>query len=457
MEMRPKRYRSSVTLLMLAGLLGPAAKAPATEPLRWSVKEAIGYALEHSPDVAVAQSRIDEKEEAQKEVFSNYLPDLTLDAGYKYLDNVPRIEFDTTVDVPVPGLPPVRIQGAQEIGASDNYLARLSLNQLLFTSGRVYYAYRAAGNQVESTRQEVETVKLSVGRQTAEAYLAVLISKAVADVQRQALAAARAHLEQVQNRYNAGVVNLLELLRAQVEVSNVEPRVIEAEQDILKAMILLRRATGMADDVSIELTDTLEANVQPIEEGEQLERARAMRPEFKMLEYNRSAAEDLALSERGGMLPTMQLTSTFGYEKPYYSIIEWEKVFTVGVGLQVPIFDGLESYRSMRRARATAETAKLATVKTHADVRTQVHTAVLGLREAAVRMETTADNKGRAEQMLDISEHSYAAGAATNVEVIDAQLAATRARLEHLKALYDYRNAQIQLAAATGALTSIGR
>jgi outer membrane protein len=457
MGKRPKGYRWSLPLLMLAGLLGPAEKAPATEPLRWSVREAIGYALEHSPNVAVAQSKVDEKEEAKKVVFSNYLPDLTLDAGYKYLDNVPRIEFETAVDVPVPGLPPVRIQGAQEIGASDNYLARLSLNQLLFASGRVYYAYRAAGKQVESTRQEVETVKLGVGRQTAEAYLGVLISKAVADVQRKALATAKAHLEQVQNRHDAGVASLLELLRAQVEVSNVEPRVIEAEQNIAKARILLRRAAGMPDDVSIELTDTLEATVEPIDEAGELERARAMRPEFKMLEYNRSAAEDLALSERGGMLPRMQLTSSFGYEKPYFSIIEWEEVFTVGVGLQVPLFDGLESYRSMRRARATAETVKLAAVQTHADVRTQVHTAVLGLREAAVRMETTADNKGRAEQMLDISEHSYAAGAATNVEVIDAQLAATRARLEHLKALYDYRSAQIQLAAATGALTSIGR
>ena len=122
MGKRPKGYRWSLPLLMVAGLLGSANKAPATEPLRWSVREAIGYALEHSPNVAVAQSKVDEKEEAKKVVFSGSLPDLTLDAGYKYLDNVPRIEFDTAVDVPVPGLPPVRIQGAQEIGASDNYL-----------------------------------------------------------------------------------------------------------------------------------------------------------------------------------------------------------------------------------------------------------------------------------------------------------------------------------------------
>jgi outer membrane protein TolC len=427
------------------------------EPLQWSVREAIGYALEHSPDVAVAHSRISEKQEAKGEVFSHFLPDLSIDAGYRYLDNIPRIEFDAQVDTALPGVPPLKVEGAKEVGANDNWLARLSLNQLLFASGRVYYAHRAAGKQVESTRQEEETVKLGVARHTAEAYLSVLIAESVANVQLEALSTAEAHLEQVQNRYDAGVANRLELLRAQVEVSNVEPRVIEAEQGIETALILLRRATGLGPDVEIELTDPLLAEVEPIDEEKELARARTTRPEFKVLEYTQSATEDLALSARGGMLPMMQLISTFGYEKPYFAVNEWEQIFTVGVGLQVPLFDGLESYRGMRRARATAETITLATVQTHANVRTEVRTAILALREAAVRMDSTKNNQERADQMLEISKNSYAAGAATNVEVIDAQFAATTARLEHLKALYDYRNAQIHLSAATGDLTSLRR
>ena len=456
MGMRGKRPLTGLSVWMLVGLLGSVAEAQATEPLQWSVKQAIGYALVHSPDVAVAHSRIAEKEEAKGEVLSNFLPDLSIDAGYRYLDNIPRIDTDLRLDSPVPGAPHLG-PDSREIGASDNWLARLSLNQILFASGRVYYAHRAAGKQVEASRQEEETVKLGVARQTAQAYLAVLIADAVLDVQGEALSTARAHLEQVQNRYDAGVANRLELLRAQVEVSNVEPRVIEAEQGIETAFILLRRAAGLGREVEIALTDPLEAEVEPIDEEKELEQARAMRPEFKVLELSQSATEDLALSKRGGMLPMMQLTSTFGYEKPYFAINEWEQVFTVGVGIQVPLFDGLESYRGMRRARAAAETITLAVVQTHANVRTEVRTAMLALREAAVRMKATNDNKDRADEMLEIAQHSYAAGAATNVEVIDAQMAATTARLEHLKALFDYRNAQIQLTAATGDLASIGR
>ena len=211
MEKRPENLSPSLPVLAVAVVVVSAVGARAAEPLKWSVRQAIGYALEHSPDVAVAHSRITEKEEAKGEVFSNFLPDLSIDAGYQYLDNIPRIEFDTQVDTPLPGVPPVKVQGAKEIGANDNWLARLSLNQLLFASGRVYYAHRAAGKRVESTRQEEETVKLGVARQTAKAYLSVLIAEAVANVQREALSTAQAHLEQVENRYEAGMANRLDL------------------------------------------------------------------------------------------------------------------------------------------------------------------------------------------------------------------------------------------------------
>lgn len=455
---RKKPWSSPPVFFFLAACLFPAsASAQAGEPLRWSARDAVAYAMGHSPDVAVAHSRIAEHEEARGEVFARFLPDLTLDAGYRYQDNVPRIETDFQMDSPVPGLPPIRVQDTREIGANDNFVARLSFSQLLFESGRVYYAHRAAGKRVESTHHEEESVKLRVARDTAEAYLRVLIAEAVAEVQREALAAARAHLEQVRNRYEAGAASRLELLRAQVEVSNVEPRVVDAERGIETAMILLRRTTGIPNGAEVALTDQLEAEVKPIDEERELDLARAQRPEFKVLESKRSAAKDMVLSHRGGMLPVMHLTGSFGVEKPYFAINEWEQIFTVGVGLQVPLFDGLEAYRGMRRARASAETISLATVQTHANVRTEVLHAVLALREAAVRIGTTAANKERAVEMLDISENSYAAGAATNVEVIDAQLAATTARLEHLRSLYDYRRGQIHLAAATGALTSMGR
>ena len=457
MKRRPPNKLMRLSLLALAVTLTGFQPAWAGEPMSWSLVQAIHYGLDHNPDLAVVRNQVEEKVEARGEVFSNFLPDLTFEGGYTYIDNVPRIQIDFPVDPPGPLIPPFQINREARIGAQDNYKAKLSLNQLLFASGKVYYAHRAAKRQIESAREQELALRLKVAQRIAEAYNGVLIADSAAAVQREALAAARAHLEQVQNRHEAGAATRLELLRSQVEVSNLEPRVTEAETGIQIALTQFRRATGLAEEADLLLTDSLEATVEPVEAKGEFERATRMRPEFAALDHLRAAAEDQALSQRGSMLPTVALSGTFGYEKPYFSVNDWERNWTVGVGVKVPIFDGLEAYHGMRKARASAETLKMSSVQTHADVHTEVQTALVDLSETTVRIGTTRENVERVRQMLAIAEESYRAGAATSLEVLDAQLAATTARLNHLRALYDYRVARVRLAAATGNLEAIGR
>ncbi|MEW6442930.1 MAG: TolC family protein [bacterium] len=448
-------FGTALLAALLAAPSRPAARA--AEPLRWSLSDAIAYGLEHNPDLAVVRSQIDEREQARAQVFSGFLPDLTLESGYTYIDNVPRIEIDFPLESPSPLIPSLRIRREVSVGAQDNYRTKIALNQLLFASGRVYYTHQAAKAQIESVRQQESATRLKTAQRTAEAYNGALIAASVAAVQREALAAARSHLEHVRHRYEAGAATRLELLRAEAEVSNLEPGVTEAEKGIQIALTRLRRAVGLPDQADLVLTSPLDASVEAVDERAELDQAARMRPELRAIDHLRSAAEDQALAERGAMLPNLALTGTFGYEKPYFSINEWEQNWTVGVGLRMPLFDGLEAYHGMQKARAGAETLRRSAAQTLADIETEVRTALLDLEETAVRIGTTQENQERARQILAIAEDSYVAGAATSLEVIDAQLAARRARLEHLKALYDRRIARVRLAAATGDLDAIGR
>lgn len=435
-----------------------AARAEDPEPVRWSVQEAVAYALGNNPELAVAHNKIDELVQQRGVVFSNYLPDVNFEASYRYIDNVPRIDVSFDLPSTTPGVPPSTITRQVVVGANDNAAIALKFNQLLFGSGRVYYADRAMKKQVASGEYQEDSVKLGVARQTAEVYYRVQILDKVVGVQREALHAAQAHCDQVQHRRDAGAATLLELLRSQVEVSNLDAAATEAEKNHESALTLLRRVTGLPEDVPVTLTGAIITTSVGRPDPDHLVRnAYDSRPELKALEESQTAAEDKALSERGWMLPTLNLFGNFTYQNPYFAIVEWEQIFTVGVGIQVPLFDGLSAYRKMREARAVAETVSLTAAQTRADVRKDIDTAFLDLKEAEVRIRTTDENQGRATRMLSIAESTYAAGAATSLEVIDAQLAATRARLEHLKALYDYRIACVRLAWASGDLEGIWR
>jgi len=454
---RPDSYFALIALLtMLAGLFcGWNAQAAETEQM--SLPDAINYALAHNPDLSVAEGQIDEAKQAEGEVFANYLPHLALEGGYTYISNVPEmnISFSNTVATPL-GVMPININRTIEMGQHDNYKAQLTATQTLFASGQVYYADQAMEHQVRIKEFQTDAARLKVAQMTAEAYLGVLISQSVYQAQKEALNSAQTHLQQVQNRYDAGAASRFELLRAQVQVDNIAPQVTEAEKMIDQARTGLARAMGYSGALPA-LTDTLDTSATAVNVNQALDAAQKARPEFAALAAGREAYENQALSRRGGMLPTVVLNGTWGYQKPYYQSFDWEQNWTVGVGIRIPIFDGLQAYRGMTGAWAKAETVARSTDQTRADVRSQVTSATLDLQEAAVRIKSTQANVERAKEAVTIAENSYIAGAATNLEVIDAQLAATNARIANLKALYDYRVARVRLNAATGDREAIGR
>lgn len=422
----------------------------------WSLREAVDYALAHNPDLAVARAQLYELEEGQAEVRANFMPDINLQGGYTYIHNVPEIELDMSVQTPIPGLDPIQVHRSIDMGYHDNYLLQLNFNQLLFASGQVYYAHRAVGRQLEAGNRQLDAARLVVARHTAEAYLSVLIAQSVTDAQREALRVAAEHLRHVTNRYEAGAATRFDFLRAQVEVDNIKPQVSEAEKNVKLARTMLRRVMGLPGDEPLQLSGRLETQVELVDETQILAQAQQNRPELAALAEARRAAEDQALSSRGAMLPAVVFTGTYSYQKPYFMTDDWEANWTAGIGVQIPLFDGLQSYHRMQRARANAETQSRTGDRVRADIRTEVESAALAMSEAAVRIKATSENLQRAQQVVEIAENAYTAGAATSLEVIDAQLAATAARVAHLKAQYDYLVARVRLAAARGDLAAIG-
>jgi outer membrane protein TolC len=429
----------------------------AAEPVTWALDDAIGYGLAHSPDLAEREAAVAVAQEAQGEVFANFLPKLTLTGGYEYIGNVPKISLSITPPLPA-FIPPVNISKSIEMGANNNWMVAANLNQLVFASGRVYYGYRAAGEQITEKSLEVEAARLKVAQQTAEAFLGLLMAQEVFDAQSASLRDATDHLKDVQTRYDAGAASRFDLLRAEVEVDTIEPQVSQAAEQIKLAVGYVQRASGLSKDTPVKPLGKLEAaEINPLDWAAAHDAAQRQRPELAAFAAGQRAFEDAAKSRRAEMLPAVALTGSYGWQKPYYFDLDGDTNWTVGVGVQIPLFDGLAAYRGMSGDRANAEGLRRSAVRMRADIRTEVEAALLAADEAAQRTKSTKATLDRAEKLVSIAENSYKAGALTSLDVIDAQLAATRARVAYLNALYDYRVARVRLAAAAGDLQKIGR
>ena len=405
----------------------------------------IEYAQGHNPGVAVLESQINEIEQAKSEVFSGFLPQITLQGGYTYINNAP------SMILPIPGTQPFHLV------YNDNYQIQASLHQVLFTSGQLYYGNRAMSEQVKATRLSAEAGRLKLARGVAEAYLGVLLAQDVLKARQESLQTAQAHLAQVQRRLDAGTASRFELLRSQVEVDNLVPTVSEAANTVELARTRLAQAMGLTGQEDLKLSDSLETTVREVNEAEYLERAQKERPELLALAEARQAANDQSLSKRGAMLPSVMAFGTYAYQKPYVTLNDWEKNWTLGVGAKLTLFDGLKTYSGYKGARAKVQTINNTLAQTRDDIYTETKNALLSIKEAATRVQTTGANLTRAQEVVKIADESYIAGATTSLEVIDAELAATNARIAHLKALYDYRLSRVRLFAAVGDRQEIGR
>ncbi|MDP8223244.1 MAG: TolC family protein [Candidatus Lernaella stagnicola] len=450
----PSPLQMILIVLILFIIMAPGAALGADA---WTLDAAIDYALAHNPDLAEVRAQTAVAEESRREVFGNFLPKLTGTAGYQYIGNVPEIQMSFTPDIPIPNIPPIKIERDIRMGDEDNWSASVALEQLVFASGRVYYGHQAASLQVEATEQQAEVARLMVAQKTAEAFLGVLITTEVHKAQEESLARARAHLTDVQNRHNAGAASRFELLRAQVEVDNIEPAVTKAANAVALTKQGLRRALGLPEDAPVAVQGTLETTALLADEAAARQAAQRQRPEFDVVRTGTKAYERLAKSRLGEMLPAVMLTGSYGYQKPYFFDEEGDTNWTVGVGIQVPLFDGLKAWRGRGANLARAEQTRLSGERIAADIDTQIRSAVLALGEAGTRITTTRANVERAGKMVRMAQESYAYGALTSLDVIDAQLAATGAQLAHLEALYDYRVAKVRYAAAMGDRQAIRR
>jgi outer membrane protein TolC len=112
--------------------------------------------------------------------------------------------------------------------------------------------------------------------------------------------------------------------------------------------------------------------------------------------------------------------------------------YSLAGALQIPIFQGgkthgrlLEADADLRKSRAEAEDMKAA-------IYYEVRTAFLDLQATTEQLETATKAKDLAAQQLVQSRDRFAAGVASNIEVIQAQEAVAVANEQYISALYGY-------------------
>jgi outer membrane protein TolC len=471
--------------LPVAGQDTTGTARPARPGIPLSLEEAVRRAVDGSQEVRLARSQVNFASAAVREARADLFPQITGAVNYTRTFEAPiRIGGGSLPDslqfMPDPtasieerleylerNAPAAGLQGIGAlfsnfpIGQDHAYTATLSGSQTLF-SPDLAGALRIAGHARRVAELEVTEAQAEIELQVRSAYVTALLARELEGISEAAVAQARGFLADEQLRETAGTASELEVLRAEVELANLEPQLIAARNNADLAESELKRLLDIPLDDAITLTTPLAAPSDAMLDEVVLPAAVAQsrRAAIESAERQVQIREAQRSMERAAFLPTLRLRMNYGtvvYPNGAFNLRnqDWLTDWNMTVGLEVPIFTGFRRLAKVDAASAQVEQAELQLAQLRENVQLQYQQA----RNERIRARATIGARGQtvaqAERVHDLTALRCERGLATQLEVSDARLALLQARTNLAQALAEFYIADAGVVRAAGGRNAV--
>ncbi len=422
------------------------------------LNELVVLSLKNNTDIQLAVARIEEADAAMREVGASLFPEINGSA------RATRSKVTELGAFPV-FISPIR----------NNYTIGVNTNYEIDFWGRIRRAKEAATATALASRFSKETVELSLIGLVSSNYLQLRGIEAQIAVTKDSLKSSNESLSLTQRRLEGGIASSLEVSQAEVVVNNLDAQLIELNR--LRALSLHQLAvlTGvlalnldysnnqnLANRTVTNQNATNPNTVQPVNieslpippvppaglPSALLEN----RPDIRQAEQALIAQNAQIGVAKAALYPSISLTGSYGGESLELADIlkSGARVWTLGLGLDLPIFDA-----GRRRARVDQASARqkqaLAQYQTAIQKAfREVNDALITRRLNVEREQSLAASEISAKKALIVAENRYKAGYSAYLEVLDAQRVHNSAALSYVQARQASSLATVDLFKALG-------
>jgi outer membrane protein len=336
---------------------------------------------------------------------------------------------------------------------SNLFLYNFTVKQPLYTAGKVGTALRLASIEAEGALAEIDRSEQDLALAVVKAYYGLLWSEQYRDNVLETQNQRKLHAEMARTRFQNGVATRVDVLRSEVAVANGQPDVVRAGNAIRQTRALLNYYLVRPTDFATRATGSFIE--QPWEQWDLEALATGAfrnRPELTRLRVaERSAAAMLDLAKAESRMRA-DFSSEYGIMSRLPKNLFDPKFmrWSVGVNFTLPVFDGFRRSGMVYQAAANQRAARLEREKVEQQVRLAIQQALDELSAARETIAAARTNITQAETVLEMMQSNYKYGAATTLDIVDAQTALSVARLNLLRGLHGHSVARADLRWATG-------
>lgn len=437
---------------------------------KWSLQQCVDYAIQNNISVKQAdiQARLDKLTLDQSKMALYPSANSQHSTGYQFGRSIdPTSNQFTTNEI---------------LFANHN----LNLNMDLFNWFRKKNTIEVNKYAAAASVAKMEKARNDIALNVANAYLAALLNKEQIRVSEVQLSQSREQVANIQKQVNAGALPELNLAEMQTQLSNDSATLITAKANHTLSLLQLKALLNMDAAQSFDVVSPPIETI-PVEPLAALEPAAVFAsalenlPQQKINELNVKAAQKNVLVAKAALYPSLsffgglgsrysnaqklipnnfqmtsvpigavningtnyvvntQMNQPVGYDKnTYFRQLSNNFSQNVGLGLNIPIFNGATARTNWKKARLNVESQQLLKEQDANTLKQDIYQAHANAVAAIEKYNASAVAMANAQKAYDFAFKRFEVGLLKPIDLITNQNNLFRAKINMLSAQYDY-------------------
>lgn len=404
-----------------------------------SLAEAVNIAFANNKDIQIQEEEIKVAKANIMGAQSNFLPKVNLNASYTYNDAVLTIpqQIDPQTD--------------KDLGIftgynNDNKIG-ITVNESIYNGGANIANFQQAKIRFKVQDETLRARKLDVEFEAKRLYYGLLLAYETERITQNLYNQAKAHYEDVLNKFNQGTASRFDALQSKVQVSKLMPELVKSRNAVLLIKADFKKLLGMKMQESIDLKDELACSFILIKEDDFLKQAYANKPEMILKLLGVDINQWSIQMARAEGRPQVEASAGYNFRSNSWGDMfnDRHSNWSAGVSVNVPIFDGFSTKAKVDAAKAKYSRSVLEKENINDQIAVDIRQACLDLKEAEAIIDSQRDSIDEAKEALKISEISYDNGVGTNLDILDAQVSLSQIEKNLSEGIYDYLMAKASL------------
>jgi outer membrane protein TolC len=352
------------------------------------------------------------------------------------------------------GMESIDMSKGIEVGRDNNWTTGFNASMPL-VNATLWKSLSISALDVELSIEQARSSKISMVNQVKKSFYAVLLANDSYRVFKESYDNAMENYLDIKKKYEQGTVAEYDLIRADVTVKNSEPNMLQAENSLVLAKWQLKALMGMDLEQEIDCTGQL-ADFESVLFADYIatDTTLTANSDLKQIDLQAQQLKKTLLMQKFDYLPTLSLTGMYQWNAMNndfkFKNYNWTPYSIIGVSLSIPIFSGGSKYHTIKQTQVSIHQMDLQREDTKRNLQLAVKQYLDNMKTCVKQFDAAQKGVEQANRGYKIAQKRYDTGGGTLLEMNDAELALTQAKLNLNQSIYNYMVAKSDMEKVLG-------